>query len=269
MDKKTEFFLSIINRFGWLGNWLFLLIALAECIPIIGGFFPGGTLISIAAFFAAQGYFNVWDVLVFSIIGAVIGDYSGYSLGRWGSSWLIKKGLIKQETIDKGEAFFRRHGNKSIFWGRFIGATRAVVPFVAGTSKMKARSFFFWNAISAVGWAIYNVGLGYFSGNIIAVIIKRSSRRLFIVLGIIIVIFAAYWLIRKKGQNIWDYFVKKSEWFTEKLFSSRWFQKIESRYPVTEELLESQISQERIFGGVVAGFILLLLYILVFILDLI
>lgn len=267
MDKKTDFFLSILAKFGWLGNWLFLFIALAECIPIIGGFFPGGTLISIAAFFAAQGYFDVWDVIIFSIIGAIIGDYSGYSLGRWGSGWLIRRGIIKQETIDKGEDFFRRHGNKSIFWGRFIGATRAIVPFVAGSSKMKARSFLFWNALSAIGWALYNVGIGYFSGNIIAVIIKRGSQRFFIILGLLLIAFGAYWLIRKKGQNIWGFFVKKSEWFTEKIFSSRWYQKIESRYPVTEELLQSQISQERVFGGVLGASILLLLYILVFILD--
>ena len=55
----------------------------------------------------------------------------------------------------------------------------------------------------------------------------------------------------------------------EKIFSRRWFQKIESRYPVTEELLQSQISQEKIFAGVVGGAILLLLYILVMLMDLI
>lgn len=267
MDKKTDFFLAILNRFGWLGNWLFFLIALTECIPIVGSIFPGGTLISIAAFFAAHGYFNVWDIFAFAIVGAIIGDYSGYSLGRWGSDWLVKKNLIKQETIDKGEDFFRRHGNKSIFWGRFIGATRAIVPFVAGTSKMKARSFFFWNSLSALGWAVYNVGLGYFSGNIIAIIIKKGSSRFFMLIGLALIALAAYWLIKKKGQSIWVFFVKKSEWFMEKIFSTRWFKRIESRYPVTDELLQSQISQEKVFASILGIAILIILYVLVIILD--
>lgn len=269
MDHNTTFFLSILTKFGWLGNWLFLFIALIECIPIVGGFFPGGTLISIAGFFAAQGYFNVWDVILFSIIGAIIGDYSGYILGRWGSNWLIRKKIVKQEFIDKGEAFFKRHGNKSIFWGRFIGATRAVIPFAAGSSKMSASSFFFWNSLSAVGWAFYNVGIGYFSGNIISVILKKGSHRLWIIIGIIIIGLIIYWVIYKKGQSIWSYFVKKSQQFTENLFNHTWFKNFSIRYPLVSEFFQTKVSQEKIFGGFWGAIILIILYILVLILDLI
>lgn len=269
MDNKTDFFLSLLAKFGWLGNWLFLFIALIECIPIAGGFFPGGTLISIASFFAAQGYFNIWDVIIFATIGAVIGDYSGYALGRWGSGWLIKKNIIKPGLIDKGEDFFKRHGNKSIFWGRFIGATRAVIPFVAGTSRMKPRSFFLWNAIGSIFWAFFNAGLGYFSGNIIAVIIQKGSNRLAIIVGIILFILAVYWLFHKKRESIRDYFAKKSQEFTKKVFARNEVKKLTDRQPVITELFQTQASQQLIFAEFLAAIVLLLLYILALILDMI
>ncbi len=259
----------LLNRFSWLGNGLFLAIALVECIPFLGSIIPGGTLIFIAGILSAQGYFNVWDVLIFATIGALIGDYSGYSLGRWGGNWLRRKNIIKKELITKGESFFNKYGAPSIFWGRFIGATRAIVPFIAGSTRLRPWTFFSWNLAGAIGWAFSHVFLGYFSGNIIAIVIRKWSGRLSIILIVALSAFLIYWLLRKKGQSIWDYFVKQSDRFTDKLFSFSIFKKIENRYPVTEEILQTRTSRERIFGGVLGAVILILLYVLVFILDLI
>ncbi len=269
MDKKLQFFLSVLAKFGWLGNWLFLFIALIECIPFVGSVIPGGTLIFIAGFLAAHGYFNVYDVFIFATLGAIIGDYSGYALGRWGGNWLRRKNIIKTELITKGEVFFHKYGAPSIFWGRFIGATRAIVPFIAGSSKMSQQSFFFWNFLGAIGWSLSHVVLGYFSGNIIATVIHKWSSRLAIILGLALVVFLIYLLIKKHHQNIWRYYVRTSEKFTEKLFSYRLVQKVTGYYPITGELFQTRISQEKIFGGFLISLILIILYLLVFVLDVI
>lgn len=269
MNLQTSIFLSLIAKFGWLGNGFFFFIALIECVPIFGGFFPGGTLISIAAFFAAQGYFNVWDIIIFATLGAIVGDYSGYTLGRFGSDWLIRKKIIKPDFLNKGEVFFKKYGPASIFWGRFLGATRAVVPFIAGSSKMKQRSFLFWNVISAIAWAIYNTALGYFAGNIIATVIKKWSHKLGLILLFIILALLLFWLIKKHGQNLKEFFKKQSTIFTEKLLTSCWFNSLGNRYPVVREFFETKITQIKIFGGTIGLVILLLLYILTLILDLI
>jgi hypothetical protein len=134
---------------------------------------------------------------------------------------------------------------------------------------MKARSFFFWNSLSAIGWAFYNVLIGYFSGNIISIILKKGTHRLWIVIGVVIIGIAVYWLINKKGQNIWGYFVKKSQQFAETLFDKNWFKNFASRYPVVSEFFQTKVSQEKIFGGFIGSIILIILYILVLILDLI
>ncbi len=267
MNHKLDFFLLILGRFGWLGNWLFLFIALTECIPFVGGIFPGGTLIFIAGILAAQGYFHVGDVIVFALIGALVGDYSGYFLGRWGGNWFRRKNFIKEELITKGENFFNKYGAPSIFWGRFIGATRAIVPFVAGTTRLRPWVFFSWNLAGAIGWAFSHVLLGYFSGNIIAVIIKKWSGRLSLIIILGMAAFFIYWLIRKHHQNIWLYYIRLSQKFTIYLFSRRWFKKLALSYPVVAEFFQTRISQERIFGGFLATIILIALYILVLILD--
>ena len=267
MDKCLNFFLSLLTKFGWLGNWLFLFIALAECVPFVGAAFPGGTLVTIGGFFAAQGYFNIWEIIIFAVIGAIIGDYLGYSLGRWGGDWLQKKGIIKTEWLEKGESFFKKYGAKSIFWGRFIGATRAFVPFIAGVGKMNQGQFFFWNASGAIFWSAYSALIGYFYGSIFGVIIRKWSHHLGYVVIIIIIIVALYWLVKKRGQNIWIYFKKQSLVFTDWLLNNRWFKRLDSRYPITEEFFKNQTSREIIFGNILWVMFLVMLYILVFFFD--
>lgn len=268
MEQKTQFFLSIINRFGWLGNWLFFLVALIECLPFIGGFFPGGTLVSIGGFFAAQGHFNIWEIIIFATIGAVIGDFSGYSLGRWGSDWLLRQGLIKPALMSKGQDFFTKHGAKSIFWGRFIGATRAVVPFIAGASRMKSGTFLFWNVVSAIGWAAFNAGLGYFSGNIIAIIWQKWSHRLGLVAIVTAIVLVSAWVAHRHGETIIQYFKNHSLRFKDKLTSTSRFNKLAAKEPIVEDFFSSPFAAERIYATSLIISILAASYILAEILDL-
>lgn len=267
MNHKTAYFLSILDKFGWLGNWLFLFIALLECVPFAGSIFPGGTLIFIAGFFAGQGYFSFWNVLIFATLGALIGDYSGYMLGRWGGNWLRRKNIIKAEIIIKGENFFNKYGAPSIFWGRFIGATRAVVPFIAGSTRMKPWTFFSWNLAGAIGWALAHVILGYFSGNIVAVLIHKWSGRLSGIIIAILAIGIIYWLINKHHQSIWLYFLRTSQQFTKYIYSRVWFKKLNARYPVLGEFFLTNARQEKIFGSFLGTIILIILYVLVLIFD--
>lgn len=268
MGHNSAFFFILMGRFGWLGNWLFLFIALAECFPFFGAFFPGGTLISIGGFFAAQGYFSLEKIIIFSIIGAFTGDYLSFSLGRWGAAWLSKKNIVKAETIAKGEVFFQKYGSKSILWGRFFGATRAVIPFIAGASKMKQRTFLIWNLIGAITWSLFSACLGYFSGNILATIIRKWSHKLGFLLILMAAVWLIYWLVRKHGQSIIQYFKKQSQAFSDKLASSRLVNKLDKDKLMASELAAKNTSQEWLFGIFLWVVALATLYILTMFLDL-
>jgi len=267
MEQKISFFVFIFAKFGWLGNWLFLFIALAECIPFVGSFFPGGTLIFIASFLAAHGYLKVQDIFIFATLGAIIGDYAGYLLGRWGRPWLEKKRIFKPELIVKGEDFFRKYGNPSIFWGRFFGPLRSVIPFTAGATGMKQSNFLLWNILGALGWAAFNIGLGYFSGNIIAILLRKWSRRLGLVVALGAVLLLIYWLVKKHGQSAWQYFKLQSNCFANWLLRNNWFNRLDDNYPVVSEFFTDKKSQDKIFGLVLGLISLITLYLLTIILD--
>ncbi len=272
MNHNFNFFISLVARFNWLGNWLFLFISLAECVPFIGSIFPGGTLIYLAGFFAAQGYFKVYDVIIFATIGAIIGDYSGYLLGRFGGKFIEERNIIKQKYITKGQDFFTTYGAKSIFWGRFFGATRAFIPFIAGTAKMNQGSFFIWNMAGAIFWAVTHVLLGYFSGNIISEIIRRWSHRLSLVIYLAVVLGLVYFvftkIIKNKNINLVASFKKYSKRFSDQVLEKKWFQQVDTKYPVAEEFLINTKSRNNLFFWLSFLSGLMIIYFLILVLDL-
>ncbi len=258
---------NLLQHFAWLGNWLFFLLAFIESAPFIGLFMPGATLISIGGFLASQGYLNSWDIIIYAALGAILGDFSSYFLGRWGGDWIRDKKIINQKLLDGGEKFFHRYGNKSIFWGRFFGPIRAVIPFVAGLSKMKRRPFIFWNIMSGILWAIFNVFLGYFSGSIFALVIKKWSARLGTILIISLVLALVYWTIKKK-ESIKTYFQQQSIHFIKYLNQREWFRRLAQRYILIDIFLkEDPHAAEKLLGGTLFAIFALFVYLLIIILD--
>lgn len=259
---------NLLIKFAWLGNWLFFTLALIESAPFIGVFIPGSTLISIGGFLASQGLLNVWDLVIFSTLGAILGDFLSYSLGRWGGKWINDKRIINQKLLKHGEKFFHKYGNTSIFWGRFFGPLRAIIPFIAGVSKMKQRPFIFWNIVSAICWAFLNVFAGYFSGTLILSILKKWSSGMSMILILVLTIATFYWIVKKKGQSLKTSFQTNSLNFIEYLSGKKWFRKIVSRYHFINDFFnESKNPAEKIFGGFIIFSFLISVYILVLILD--
>ena len=259
---------NLLTQFAWLGNWLFFTLAFVESAPLIGVFVPGATLISIGGFLSSQGYLNAWDIVLFATIGAIIGDFFSYSIGRWGGNLIKNKKNNNQPIIKHGEDFFRRHGNKSIFLGRFFGPVRAIIPFVAGLSKMKRKPFIFWNILSAIAWANLNVFLGYFSGTLVVTIFKRWSSGLTLILIMVLIIAIIYWTIKKKNQSLKISFQTNSLHFKEYLDRKKWFQKLMIRYPLFSEFFnEYKNANEKLFGGLIITSLLIVTYILILILD--
>ena len=145
-----KLFLPAIEHLGALGYWLVLLISLLESLAFIGVIIPGSALVVAAGFMAAHGYFDIGDLIWFAAIGAILGDGISYYLGTKGTKFFRNENkILKLSHLDRGKHFFKKHGNKSVFLGRFIGSVRPIIPFIAGLSKMDKKAFFFWNIASA------------------------------------------------------------------------------------------------------------------------
>ncbi|MEK7157487.1 MAG: LssY C-terminal domain-containing protein, partial [Patescibacteria group bacterium] len=200
-----NYFLPAIEHLGALGYWLVLLISLLESLAFIGVIIPGSALVVAAGFMAAHGYFDIGDLIWFAAIGAILGDGISYYLGTKGTKFFRNENkILKLSHLDRGKHFFKKHGNKSVFLGRFIGSVRPIIPFIAGLSKMDKKAFFFWNIASAFLWATAHLLIGYFFGEAVKSIEVWSTRAgvfmLFLFLLLLLI-----WLIIKKSSRFFDF----------------------------------------------------------------
>ncbi len=147
--------------------YLFIfLVAFAESFAFVGLVVPGAVFVVTAGYLAYKGYFDLYELMFFATLGAISADIVSYYLGRKygsvveGSSWYAKY----SEYFEAGRRFFKRHGGKSVFLGRFVGALRPVVPFLAGVLKMEKGAFYLWAVTSGILWAVLYIGAGYMLG---------------------------------------------------------------------------------------------------------
>jgi membrane protein DedA with SNARE-associated domain/membrane-associated phospholipid phosphatase len=163
-----QYLVNLVERLGQWGYLIIFLGALLESAAFLGLLIPGESLVLVAGFLAAQGSLDL-DLLIITVaMGAAIGDSIGYEMGRqMGRPALVHYGRrfgLNEARVQSAEQFFARHGSKAVFLGRFVGFARALVPFLAGTSRMPYRAFLPYNVLGAVLWASAIALLGYFLG---------------------------------------------------------------------------------------------------------
>lgn len=145
-------------------------IIFAESGLLIGFFLPGDTLLFTAGFFAAQGKLPLVGVIVTVAVSSFIGDNVGYTIGKKTGPRLFTKkdGIIfRQEYVRRAEAFYEKHGGKTIIMARYVPIVRTFAPLVAGVGNMKRSRFMLYNACGAILWSVSVVLLGYFLGSLI------------------------------------------------------------------------------------------------------
>lgn len=192
-----------------LGDWSYLIIfaaAALECAAFAGLLVPGESLVLASGFLAHRGILQFDAVIAAAGLGAIAGDNIGYLLGaKLGREWLLRRGSrvgLRTRRLEQAEAFFRRHGPKAVFFGRFIGFARALVPFVAGASRMPWRKYAVYDALGAIPWTVVFVTLGYVLGASWRVAEKWVSRSGLVVGGLVLVAVLIIWLRRRRARPV-------------------------------------------------------------------
>ena len=147
-------------------------IIFAESGLLVGFFLPGDSLIFTAGFLVHAGIiqFNIHLLALILFIAAVAGDNVGYAFGKRFGRKLFKRKesvLFRQENLHRAENFYKDHGPVTIILARFIPVIRTFAPIVAGISHMNYRTFFTFNVIGGLVWAVGFTYLGYFAGTFI------------------------------------------------------------------------------------------------------
>jgi membrane-associated protein len=156
---------------GWgaaLGPWFYLVAGLAvfaEAGVLAGVVVPGETALLVAGLAAQHGWISLPWMIVIAFVAAVLGDSTGYEVGRrWGPA-LRRSRLgdrIGVRRWDSAQDFLRRHGPAAVLLGRFTALLRALTPGMAGMVAMPYwRRFLPWNVAGAAVWAPACVLLGF------------------------------------------------------------------------------------------------------------
>lgn len=205
VNNILHYLLDLVSR---LGDWSYLVIfaaAALECAAFAGLLVPGESVVLASGFFAHQGILERVPVMLAAGLGAIAGDNIGYVLGsRLGRDWLLRRGSrfgIRKRGLARVERFFERQGPKAVFFGRFVGFARALVPFVAGASDMPYRKFVLYDGLGAVLWTIAFVTLGYLAGASWRVVEQWISRSGLILGALVLVAGAVLWIRRRRRRQ--------------------------------------------------------------------
>ncbi|GGC97208.1 bifunctional DedA family/phosphatase PAP2 family protein [Vreelandella lutescens] len=146
---------------------LILGIALVESLALVGLLVPGVVLITAAASMAGHQMIALPWLIGAAFIGAVLGDSLSYYLGYRHRDTVVNRWPLSMhpEWLGRGARFFERYGIYSVFFGRFVGPVRPIIPLIAGMMQMPSRTFLLANVISAALWAPAYVLPGYLLGH--------------------------------------------------------------------------------------------------------
>lgn len=188
------------------GYWMVLLMVALESMGVP---LPGETTLVAAAVYAGTDKpLSIAWVIAFAAAGAILGDNIGFTIGWYGGFPLVRRILrllhVREGTLDYARRFFERHGDKTVFLGRFFALLRTTVAFLAGVNHMPRRAFTIWNALGGVVWALIYGLLGYFLGKNLP-LLGRVLSALGIIGALAIVIFigalVALWIMRRRHEK--------------------------------------------------------------------
>jgi membrane-associated protein len=187
-----------------LGSWTYVilfLIIFAETGLVVTPFLPGDSLLFAAGTLAASGYVDLWILLVTFFMAAVLGNSVNYWIGhKIGPRAFSNKNarFFKPGYLAQTEAFFAKHGGKTIILTRFVPIVRTFAPFVAGVGTMKHSTFMFYNVIGALLWTVALTLAGYFFGSI--PLIKDNFEYMVFLIVFVSVVPAVIGYFRHRGQ---------------------------------------------------------------------
>lgn len=192
---------TIVGYIGDMGYWgIFLLMFLESTFfP-----FPSEIIMIPSGYLAYKGEMNVYIVVLVGILGSVGGALFNYYLAmHFGRKFILKYGkyfFIKEETLDKLEAFFVKHGELSTFNGRLIPGIRQLISLPAGLARMNIARFSLYSALGAGIWVVVLVALGYLLGSneeLISEYLKTAT-----VIALISVVFITiFYIVRHKRRK--------------------------------------------------------------------
>src|ERR1700689_2487463 len=149
---------------GWLGYAMLASVVFAETGLLVGLFLPGDSLLFTVGVVCGAGDLDIVKICVLLTVMSILGDQCGYFLGRRTGPRIFSRPdsrLFKQEYVRQTQAFYEKHGGKTLFYAKFVPIVRTFAPFMAGVGQMKYRRFLAFNIFGGLGWVLLATLAGY------------------------------------------------------------------------------------------------------------
>ncbi len=180
-----------------IGSWGaagLVVVLMLESAPVIGLFIPGVFLMVGLGSLSGSGYFSFADCVIFSSIGALLGDSLGYWIGYLGGERLLARfaGKRSRDSRRKAADFLDRHGRWAVFLGRFVWFFHPTVPLLAGVTGVRPWRFYLADVPAVILWVLLYAGIGHWATGLA----RERTLEFFTALGVLLAIVALVWLLR-------------------------------------------------------------------------
>ena len=209
----ASFFQWFVDNASYLFVFVFMVIE-SSFVP-----FPSEVVVPPAAYLACtKGDMNIFLVVLFATLGAIVGALINYYLSLWIGRPLVYKFadsrlghacLIDRAKVDKAERYFDRHGAISTFIGRLIPAVRQLISIPAGLSRMNIGVFVIFTGLGALVWNGVLAALGWWLSTVVSLDqlfgkVEEYNTYLSaagLVIGAVCVAFILYRMLSKKKNQ--------------------------------------------------------------------
>ncbi|MCU0492276.1 MAG: DedA family protein [Chloroflexaceae bacterium] len=173
---------------------------------------PSELVMPYAGFLVAQGEFSFIGIVLAGTLGSVMGAVVLYYIGVWADEHIVRNFIrrfgrwfmISEEDLDKALAYFDRHGEAVVFFGRLIPLVRSLISIPAGMDRMPMSKFLLFTTLGSAIWTSLLGGAGWWLGaNWEAVLgfLSQYQRGTLVVLVLGVIGFFAFRFMQSRSQK--------------------------------------------------------------------
>jgi membrane protein DedA with SNARE-associated domain len=199
LHTVVDFIVETVGSLGYGGIFIMMFLE-SSFFP-----FPSEIVMIPAGYLAYKGEMNIYLVVFSGIAGSLVGAVFNYFLAvKFGRAFVLRFGkyfFFKEETLNKMEEFFKKHGPISTFSGRLLPGIRQYISLPAGLARMNLLQFSMYTSLGAGIWVIILTLLGYFIGGNQELIDEWLKTILSIILVSLVFLVLLYIKFKKRKEK--------------------------------------------------------------------
>jgi len=178
-------------------------LVFAEAAVFVGFVLPGETAVILGGVLASTNRLSLTALLVVVVAAAILGDSVGYEVGRHAGPRVLASRPLRRHAarLDGARELLRRRGGAAVLLARFTAFLRAVMPAMAGLSRMPYPRFLAWNAAGGLVWGVGVTLLGFSAGASYTKVEQALGRGSAVVLAVLVVVALVLWHRRRRVKD--------------------------------------------------------------------